>query len=593
MPTDSGLPRDGRSDGGADELLRGFEMEEEKAFSALESRLAQIETRILTQAEGLPAQFEARMSDLLRRLSDAKAEGDRRAEEFRQKLLSAGPVSEGEFRARLVMLEMEYSSRLRLAEEGLGLLSESVRASLESMRDGPRRLIEEVRGSLHLEVSPSRGRIAQELRVQADRLRELEKAAASTRALEEETRSLREKAGALEGRLQEAQAAGLEKETELQERRGEAAELKTLLDAERAARLKDGASATRESDELRMQAGRLKGRLDETATAWAQAKTEIEALELRSEALSEELKAFEATRDEALRAKAELEKLKAGAEESMSEARRALDESQASLAEARESVERLRGERDEARRLLDEARESLKDAALAREQAVSAQSALDASQATLAETQKSVEQMRGEQDEARRLLVGARKSLEEMALARDRALAARDQAKILIEELVEEKEARASAAAQAPQAPPPAPSDEEIRTLRLELEMRQGECAKLREESATLRFQADSLAERLKAAEASGRQLSEVEAEWLSKREQFEDLLSQQARELNALKLHAEQREREWADTTARLDLNRVQELFKLRAKIQQLKWAIEKARASPEVPQPPPAESL
>jgi hypothetical protein len=505
MSTGLGLPHDDRADGAPDELLRAFELEEERTLAALEARLAQAETRIVTEAEGLPVQLEARIGDLLGRLSDAKAEGERRAEEFRQKLLAAGAVSEDEFRARLVMLEMEYSSRLRLAEEGLHLLAEGLRAALESTRDKPRQLIEEVRGCLRLEVSPSRARVAQELRAQAARVRELEGAAGTIRALEE-------KAAVLEGRLQESLAAGMEKETELQERRGEAAELKALLDAERAARLKDGEEATRESDEFRLQGGRLKGRLDETAAAWARAKAEVEAVEMRAEALSEELKAFEATRDEALRAKAELE----------------------------------------------QARKALEEAVLGRDQAAAALGALERER---------------EENKAH---------VHELAERLWQAEADRDKAKAQAEALQRERE---------PLPPPPPRAEPSVVG---EDETQKQALAKLEAENTSLRFQLDVLAGQLKEAQASGRRLSEADQEWLSNRGQMEELMSQQARELNTLRLEVEQREREWVDTVARQDSARVQELFKLRAKIQQLKWAIEKDKTAPqdpERPQPPSRE--
>lgn len=574
----------GRSEEGPERLLREFELGEAQAVSALDSRLTQIETQTLALAEGLPGQFEARMNDLLRRLTEAKAEGEQRAEDFRRKLLTAA-VSEDEFRARLVMLDMEYASRLRLAEEGLGLLAESVRTGLKVSREGAKQLIDEVRDSIRLQVSPSRGRIAQELRVKAERVAELEKAVAPVREAEAVRRSLEESVQALESRLREAAASGAQKETESQELKGEAAELRSLLEAERAERKQEGESATREKDELRLQSGRLKGRLDETAAAWAHAKGEVDALKLRSEALSEELHAALAAKDEAEKAKAVVEEYKTAA-------RPALDKARHCLEAARRAMHHLRQERDEARK-------SLEDAALARDQAAAAHAALEKERA---EHQVHVHEL------AERLW--------QAESDRDRAQAALEHSKEDLQTLLQEHQAllvenmglkeSALQEAQSPQGgPPPPPAPASVPQVEFTVAepahephsspeaaqcggtsvpptLPDPELAKLKEENAALLSDLDLMKARLKVAEASGSRLTEADLQWLDQRAQTEDTLSQQARDINTLKLEWETREREWVDTVSRQDAERVQELFKLRAKIQQLKWALEKDKDSP-----------
>lgn len=86
--------------------------------------------------EGLAAAARAFRRDfeaLERRLAQAKKETAARAEDFRERLLAPAAPSEEEFRARLVILEMEYEGRARAAEQGLALLSDALERCLERL----------------------------------------------------------------------------------------------------------------------------------------------------------------------------------------------------------------------------------------------------------------------------------------------------------------------------------------------------------------------------------------------------------------------------------------------------------------------------
>ena len=81
--------------------------------------------KLLEAGKEAPERIRPQLDDLGRRFSEAKQESERHAASFREKYLS-GVTSEDEFRAHLVMLENEYSSRVRIAEEGIRLLLQNL-----------------------------------------------------------------------------------------------------------------------------------------------------------------------------------------------------------------------------------------------------------------------------------------------------------------------------------------------------------------------------------------------------------------------------------------------------------------------------------
>ncbi|TPW21638.1 MAG: hypothetical protein FD126_494, partial [Elusimicrobia bacterium] len=130
-----------------DRLLKQFEQGERDALEGLLRRLQESEARLGLEAAQAPERLRKRLDELLARLAQAKAETERRAESFREELLSADPEPDA-FRARLVMLEMEHASRVRLAEEGLRLLGVEAEEALASARARVREVCEEARSGL-------------------------------------------------------------------------------------------------------------------------------------------------------------------------------------------------------------------------------------------------------------------------------------------------------------------------------------------------------------------------------------------------------------------------------------------------------------
>ncbi|TBR25313.1 hypothetical protein EPO15_02450, partial [bacterium] len=92
------------SEGVHDRLLRQFEQGERDALEALLARLSEAEARLGAEAAAAPERLRKHLDDLLAKLASAKAETERRAEQFREELLGVDPSPDA-FRARLVMLE--------------------------------------------------------------------------------------------------------------------------------------------------------------------------------------------------------------------------------------------------------------------------------------------------------------------------------------------------------------------------------------------------------------------------------------------------------------------------------------------------------
>ncbi|MEE8425071.1 MAG: hypothetical protein V3S11_04550, partial [Elusimicrobiota bacterium] len=110
-------------------------------------RLDDLESRVLGEMDEFCDRFQRDVGDVRRQLSKAKREFERRAEELREKLV-AGPINEDELRARMVMLEMDYGSRVRLAEEGWRMLKDSLEERFETEKVRLRNIVDDVREAL-------------------------------------------------------------------------------------------------------------------------------------------------------------------------------------------------------------------------------------------------------------------------------------------------------------------------------------------------------------------------------------------------------------------------------------------------------------
>lgn len=113
------------------------------ARDAFLSQAAAARERSSSALERFAHRFSVQLEDLSRRLKEAgdRSESGARRLEIR---LKGGAFSEDDLRARLAILDMEYASRARLAEEGLRVLEEDFRRHLEGERRRLEGLLEDL-----------------------------------------------------------------------------------------------------------------------------------------------------------------------------------------------------------------------------------------------------------------------------------------------------------------------------------------------------------------------------------------------------------------------------------------------------------------
>lgn len=214
---------------GADLVLNAFSEAEARVLAKTRERITEVESRSIGASRKFFQDYHAKTEGVVRILAASRRKFEGGVEDFRAKLL-AGPVTEEEFRARTVMLEMEYESRLKVAEEGYGILTrafeeysdreqERIRIACDDLQDAMRLRIEIARGDL---IGPIRKRdevmrkLAEELRETKEsfnkakaQLGELESATRSARRQGDEKlrETLREKDEALKEALERISAA--------------------------------------------------------------------------------------------------------------------------------------------------------------------------------------------------------------------------------------------------------------------------------------------------------------------------------------------------------------------------------------------------
>lgn len=558
--------------------LDEFQREEEKAQQALDRRIGEVEARLVEESSDPARGLALQLADLDRRLAESKAESESRAGTVRAKL-SAGPVSQEEFRAQLVMLDMEYASRLRLAEEGLRLLSGGLEQALEAGRSRIRVLVGELRDALRLQVNPSRKALAGAMAQREDQLREKALALEKARGEAEEARCRlraaekdRESSEAyqrtvFEARLQESSQAAAEAARRLKDREAESGALEAELAAQRAS----SAAFSRRLEESERAAGRLdaenrelKERLaappappppapdpaaaEQTAVVLEDAKKAIQSLRSEHEALADRLPKLEAERDEALKT---LQEARAG--------REVLSEKQ----------RRLEVERDEAVRLLQQSRASHE----------ATRSERDALQQTLqsaaTKIPEAAERMRALMEDFRK--DGARKEQEISRLKQELAVA-----------LDQTRPPTASGK-------PTEETQRRIQAVESELRLAKDEAEQMKAELEAGRAKSRELYKRiLEADKARDLSMDERRDLWQAEKVELEDIVAAKTREIEMLKLELEANDRSWQEATARQDAARMQELFKLRAEVQKLKWRLADklgGPAKPSEPSPAPLE--
>ncbi|MDE2293714.1 MAG: hypothetical protein KGL53_16655, partial [Elusimicrobia bacterium] len=194
----------------SERLLRQYEQGERAALEALLRALDETEARLSEESARAPEVLRTQLEDLGRRLHQAKEETERRAEAFREELLSVDPSPDA-FRARLVMLELEHASRMRLAEEGLKLLGERTEDALEAARARVKAVCDEVRQGLTLRVQPERLRLVESLAEATRRLAASETALHAAReAAEADRLGAEERIEAAESEAESARTAARE-----------------------------------------------------------------------------------------------------------------------------------------------------------------------------------------------------------------------------------------------------------------------------------------------------------------------------------------------------------------------------------------------
>jgi hypothetical protein len=116
----------------APERLKKLRIEGEAFLRDAHARLEEAHEKLQAAAREAPVRIRRELEELNRRIAEAKGESERHAAAFREKYFSGVP-SEDAFRSHLVILEMEYSGRLRIAEEGLRLLTDSLEQHLSGV----------------------------------------------------------------------------------------------------------------------------------------------------------------------------------------------------------------------------------------------------------------------------------------------------------------------------------------------------------------------------------------------------------------------------------------------------------------------------
>lgn len=518
------------AEGVHDRLLRQFEQGERDALDGLLRRLQEAEARLGLEAAQAPERLRKRLDELLARLAQAKAETERRAEAFRSELLAAEPDPDA-FRARLVMLEMEHASRVRLAEEGLRLLGVEAEEALASARARVREVCEEARSGLTLRVQPERLRLVEAL------------AEASRRAAaaESELNRLRESEG--------KEGARLSHELEAAQREAAAAKAQAAADAHARGALEEALKNARLAAQT--VAADLERRFSEE---WAAAAAEREEIRRRwretERALEHAQAALEAARGQAVEAR----KAPADLEGRLAQA----------VAERDKALEQALALRGVAERLKAAAEQAAARAAAAEGSAKAAEHAATEAGAELrrnrAEHSALVERLAGAEGEAAAL----RKSLE---AARADVRDAEESARTFAGRL-RDLEAR-------PAHPHPPAGERESLLL--------AEAQALRQELDVQRAETRAWQKRLLEADAArDRGLAETRAAWEAEKAGYEEALSARAREASLLRSQLETAERTWQETLARQDAARMQEIFKLRAEVQKMLWKIRDLEGKP-----------
>lgn len=628
-----------------EQLLKRFERSEQAAIEAVLRRIGRAQARIAETAGKIPASLARELDSIRARLDEARRSAEARVEEFRAKLIE-GPLTEEELRARLVMLEMEYASRVKLAEQGFDLLAERFENHVATGRHWISDVCDEVREAVRLDVKPVRARLGEALversRALAARERELDElrrlreggALSEARVSELEERASRAERALAEARAeseQESRAAArlearaLESEREARRLKDENGELNRRLETaqsdadallsqlrERVEDLRGGADAgedpepalkrleetdeaiggiIREAYNYREAATRFSARvraLEEQLEAVKQARfgegSKQRLIEEKDAAIGRMLQEIHGQREAAKRFAARIQTLeielaaaKADLKEMRGERRGLIERFNAAASDRDMAKKRA----EKAEREAAEASEAAASAAAAAAQAAAKDgSRARESELKIAELTRSLEEARAaaktDSPAEKTLDIDAEKAdLAQRIEGKNReiaglksALDAAQKAWVSMRRQLTDAEAKA---------PRPAPDAPEVEALREEARKARSEAEETKRQLETERASAKMMQKRLFEADvARDRALSETRAQWSQEQERYEEQLSEKTREISMLRTQAQTADLSWQQILARQDADRMQEIFRLRAEIQKLKWKIE-----------------
>ncbi|OIO04548.1 MAG: hypothetical protein AUJ52_15195 [Elusimicrobia bacterium CG1_02_63_36] len=539
-----------------EQLLKRFERSEQAAIESALRRIGRAEARIVETAGKIPASLSRELDSIRARLDDARRSAESRVEEFRAKLIE-GPLTEEELRARLVMLEMEYASRVKLAEQGFDLLAERFENHVATGRNWISDVCDQAREAVRIDVKPVRARLGEAL---VERSRDL---AARERELDE-LRRLRDAASPLEKKIAELEEHG------------------ARLKEENAALVERLANVQGDADamlaQLRERILKFRRVLEEDKERREDFETELKRIEETDDAIGGIIREAYNYREAATRFSARV---------------RALETELEGVRKARfaeESQERMLEEKDAALARL------LKEISAQRQGAQRFAARIQALEIELASTKADLKEMRrerrglierfnaavGERDAAAAVSAPVKDDSREMALERKigeltralaDALAARSAAeRDGVSEKTLDIDAEKADLAQRIEG-----KNREIAGLKSALDAARAQVEEMTGQVEAERRSAKLVQKRLFDADvARDRALAETRAQWAQEQERYEEQLAERTREAAMLRTQAESADRSWQQTLAQQDGTRMQEIFKLRGEIQALKWKLE-----------------
>ncbi|MFA6091616.1 MAG: hypothetical protein WCU88_00060 [Elusimicrobiota bacterium] len=339
------------------ERITRFRRAGEEYLREAHARISEAQTCLMRGLGHLPlGRLREEIRRIVQEMSSAKAEFDKKAALFREQYLAVAS-DDGDFRAHLALLEVQYEARVRAAETGLRLLLDSFEAHLRGPSEGIEGLCDQAHEALGARLYPVHAELLGALQQETRRHDELQKRMEDLRverdsALEQtrrETAQIHELAQEISRLLakerQSAAQARSENERSEQILRSRLEKVESWLktaEAERDKSWKELDRAQKEADQLRAEALTFEGKLREAQSAAQDAgrraaEAARQALAPKEKAELEKLRAaLKAAEEEALAVRAALEQSEADRRAAQAQAI-----SKGESAQAKEEVARM------------------------------------------------------------------------------------------------------------------------------------------------------------------------------------------------------------------------------------------------------------